>query len=230
MKERFKQQLASHGTVVWADHQQQGRGRLGRSWQSPAGHNIYTSIALVVPPHRLNGPISLLTGAALAHALSTAVGCPAALKWPNDVIIEGRKCAGILVEAGTDPVPFAIVGIGINVNGVLSSQLPTAVALEEVVGRPLDRGQLWCALWESFERHYDQWLREGDAWAVDAWTRYNVTLGSAVLVVAPGEDAWSGRAERIDPDGSLWVRCDRGGVKRVVAGEVSLRRPQGGYW
>jgi BirA family transcriptional regulator, biotin operon repressor / biotin---[acetyl-CoA-carboxylase] ligase len=154
---------ATEGTLVAADVQTAGRGRLGRSWEAPAGTSLLFSVALTpaVPADRLPG-LTLVAAHAVADAL-TAAGLEAAIKYPNDVLVRGRKVAGILGEARDGRV---VLGIGVNVN-VPAGGLPrqtqtpaTSVLLER--GERHDRGELLVNLLEALERRYDAWLAQPD--------------------------------------------------------------------
>ena len=154
---------AAEGTLVAADVQTAGRGRLGRSWKAPAGTSLLFSLALTpdVPADRLPG-LTLVAARAVADALAAA-GLEAAIKYPNDVLVRGRKVAGVLGEARNGRV---VLGIGINVNvpaGALPRQTQTpatSVLLEK--GERLDRGALLANLLEALERRYDVWLTQPD--------------------------------------------------------------------
>lgn len=219
---------ASHGMAVWADAQTEGRGRLGRTWHSPPGSNIYTSVLLCPPHNRLSGVLSLVAGVAVCDAVRRAVGLDARMKWPNDAVIQGRKFCGILVEAGADPSPWAIVGIGVNVTGPVDPALVHAVSLSEARDGLVSREDLWRTLMSTLEYAYDQWIAQGDTWVVRAWTRMNVTLGQEVQVKRPGDAPWVGTAESIDVDGGLWVVA-HGRREKVISGEVSIRLADGRY-
>ncbi|MCY0879528.1 MAG: biotin--[acetyl-CoA-carboxylase] ligase [Firmicutes bacterium] len=228
LKAAMDEGRAGHGAVVAADAQTAGRGRRGRTWASPPLGNIYASVLLFPPPERLSGVLSLLAGVAVVEAVREAVGLDVRLKWPNDVVAGGRKCAGVLVEAGTSPHPWAIVGVGINVNGEPPEAYASATSLRRVCQRTLDADALFFALLGQLERLYDAWLENGDAEIVARWSQRNVTLGALVEVHQPGQRPWIGRAQSVDEDGSLWV--ERAGVPvKVMAGDVSVRVPGGGY-
>jgi BirA family biotin operon repressor/biotin-[acetyl-CoA-carboxylase] ligase len=152
---------AAEGTLVAADAQTAGRGRLGRSWEAPAGTSLLFSVALTpgVPADRLPG-LTLVAAHAVADALAAA-GLEPAIKYPNDVLLRGRKVAGILGEARDGRV---VLGIGVNVNvpaGALPRQTQTpatSVLLEK--GERIDRGELLVSLLEALERRYDAWLAQ----------------------------------------------------------------------
>lgn len=228
MKQQWLSGVCQAGAVVWADEQTAGRGRLGRQWVSPAGRNIYTSVLWTPPRQRMGGVLSLVAGLAVARAVWEVTGLEARLKWPNDAVVHGKKFAGILVEGGTEPAPWAIVGIGVNVLGDADPAFAHATTLEAALGRPVSRETLWVSLMGQLEAAFDTWLREGDAWAAEAWAAFHATLGFMVRVERPGVEPWVGLAERIDPDGGLWVTAP-GRREKVISGEVSVRLADGRY-
>ncbi len=220
---------APEGLAVLADRQTAGRGRRGRSWASPAGVGLYTSILL--RPGRPPGRVSLLTlvaGLAVAEAIQEVAGLDPRLKWPNDILVGGRKLAGILCElTSTDAsVSYVALGIGINVNHG-SRDLPEelsseATTLSLATGRTIPRGDLASALYNALDRWYAAFC-EGRTEAILALARQrSATLGRPVAV--QGEDGqWRGLAVDLDDDGALLVQEDGGSLRRVVASEVSIR-------
>jgi BirA family biotin operon repressor/biotin-[acetyl-CoA-carboxylase] ligase len=211
------------GTVVVAEEQTAGRGRLGRPWVSPRG-GVWLSVILrpglplpVVPL------IGLAASVAAARAIRTATGLLARVKWPNDVRVEGRKVVGILLDAGAD---WVVVGIGINAN-VPREALPgdagyPVASLQDLAGRPVDRGGLVRVLLRELERGYDE-LREGRHLpTLRRWREMADTLGRVVRVeTATG--AIEGVAADIDERGALLVRRRSGDVERVIAGEITVQ-------
>lgn len=229
LKNRLTAETDPHGTVVLADAQRAGRGRLGKSWWSPAGTGLYTS-ALFYPERFDNlGITTLLAGVALAEGVSALTGIKVGLKWPNDAILHGKKFAGILAEAGTTPRPWLIIGIGINVSGPVPEELPNAGNLVSLGGCPVDRVLLWERTMETLERMYDGWLSTGNEPVLERWTHYNQTLGQRVLVSRAGHPPLTGIAEAIDSDGCLRVKSANGEHVRICGGEVSLRLADGRY-
>ena len=219
------------GFAILADRQTAGRGRRGRSWVSAAGVGLYTSVLL--RPQQLPARIPLLTlvgGLAVAEAVEHIALVAPRLKWPNDVLVEGRKVAGILAEmASTDgKVGPVVIGMGINVNhrpqDFPAELLPTATSLFLVTGKTLPRGQLAAALFNALDRWY-QAFREGDDEAIlTAGRQRSAILGRRVTVYAD-EECWQGIATDLDDDGALVVREEGGAIRRVIAGHVSIRTP-----
>ena len=215
---------AAAGSVVVADEQTRGRGRLGRRWHSPAGASLYFSAVLrpSLPPHRI-APITLAAGVAVAEALEMFNLSPA-LKWPNDVQLDGKKVAGILTEMSgdVDRVHHVIVGIGINVNvGAFPEELAAiATSLLLAGGKPVARADVAAALCARLETWHDRFLDGGAAVVAAGWRRFARFLGRRVTVTS-GRDVISGVAEDLEDDGALRLRSDSGAAVRVIAGEIS---------
>lgn len=221
---------APHGQLVLAEAQTKGRGRLGRSWISPAGVNLYGSLVLrpALEPRRAP-ELPLVAGVALAEALAD-FGAPARIKWPNDVELRGRKVAGILSEMSAVPerLLFVVLGLGINVN---ADPLPSEIAgiatsLKRELGRPVSRVRLLCAVLARLEDWLDRHEDEGFAPVRARWVELSSTLGSPVDVEIEGR-VLSGEALDIDESGALLVRTP-GGVERVLVGDVRSARASGG--
>lgn len=225
-------QGAPEGTVVIADAQSAGRGRLGRSWVSVPGVNLYLSVLLrpsIVPAAAPQ--LSLLAGVAVAVTLER-FGIEARIKWPNDVLLEGRKVAGILteIEAEADRVRFVVVGIGVNLN-IRSEQFPAelrdkATSVLLATGRTVERGDFAAALLAAMEEWYDVFRAGGFPPVAAAWNERAALIGRTIRVSGAGSDA-SGVCAGIDVDGALLLD-DRatGARQRVLAGDVTV---QGGY-
>lgn len=214
------------GAVVFAEAQRRGRGRLGRSWVSTAGQGIYLS-AILRPQVDLSvAPIfTLLAAVAVARAIQEAVGLEAQIKWPNDVMIHGKKVCGILTElsAELNRVRAVIIGIGLNVNTPKSAlpRLATSLALER--GESCDRIAVARALMTALDDLYMQ-LKRGDTAAVlKAWCSQSMTLGRRVRVTCPDRQI-DGEAVDLGPEGALIVRTDEGRMEHVTAGEVLIVR------
>jgi len=212
---------APEGSVVWAEHQTHGRGRLGRSWIDERGAALLISVILRPDPRSSQLPqISLLAGVAVAEAVYKESGLPVTLDWPNDLFIQDRKVAGILAESFSSGEGSAvIVGIGVNVN---QARFPEelagrATSLRLEAGHPFDRERLLRALLERLELWYRRWGREGFGPVRDAWRRAARTLGQRVVV----EQGTGGIAVDLAEDGALVVRADSGAIVRQIAGEVT---------
>ncbi len=221
-------QGTEEGTTVIADRQTAGRGRLGRSWYSPVSANLYCSIVLrpTVAPARVP-QLALVIGLAVAETVSATSGLSAALKWPNDVLIRGRKVAGVLteMEAEVERVHHVIAGIGVNLNAVdFPPELATtATSLRLEGGRPVDRVAFTAALLGAVERRYERYLAEGFAPMRHEWEQISWLRGKEIRVTS-SEGVLEGRVLGVDDDGALELATPLG-RRRVVAGEVTLRDP-----
>lgn len=214
------------GTVVIAETQTGGKGRLGRKWISPKG-NLYLSVVLRpnVPIHK--APLITLTGAvAVASAIRTTCGLDAGIKWPNDILISGKKVSGLLTEmsAEQDRIRHIVLGIGVDVNmeiGELPPEvrsLTTTLAAEAEV--KINRNALLQQVLRDLERWYQKFLNN-DADVLEEWKKLNVTVGNRITVSGAGE-ALGGLAQEVDRDGRLIVRLDDGTIRTVAAGDVTI--------
>ena len=220
---------APEGTVVIAEAQTAGRGRLGRTWHSPRGVNLYCSIVLRPPLSPAAVPqVALVAGVAAAAALAETPGLAPRLKWPNDVLIDGRKVAGILteMEAEVERVHHVILGIGVNLNAPRAAFPPElrerATSLFLATGRRVDRAAVTGRLLAALEARYGRFL-EGGFEAVRAeWESYSCLTGTDVRV-ASAEGEMAGRVLGLDADGALMLARPDGTSTRIVAGEVTVR-------
>ena len=222
---------AGHGEVVIADSQTGGRGRRGRPWVSPPGLNAYFSVILrpELPPARAP-ELTLLASVAICDALRQA-NVPAAIKWPNDLLVQDRKIAGILTEMASEPerVHWAVIGIGVNVNAAATDFPPelrdvaTSVLLER--GEPAPRALFVAACLTALESWLDRHAEEGFEPVRLAWRERSATLGREVTVKTDGREI-AGRAEDIDAAGALLVRTDEG-IQRILSGDVIHLRTRG---
>lgn len=217
---------ALHGTVVVADAQTAGRGRMGRRWESPAGKNLYVSLLLRPSVPTVDAPsLALVAGVALADAVE-AVGVPAALKWPNDLYCGGRKAAGILAEMASDAdgVRHVVVGVGLNVNMEEVDFPPdlrgTATSLRILAGRMFRRVDVLARLLDAFGARYAEFLRGGFASLRDGWDRRDFLRGRRVLLRRQGGEGW-GAADGLDTSGALRFLPDGGpAIELVHSGEI----------
>jgi BirA family biotin operon repressor/biotin-[acetyl-CoA-carboxylase] ligase len=220
---------ALHGEVVIAERQSAGRGRRGRSWSSPPRKNLYLSVVLRpdLPPARAP-EVTLLAAVAVCQAVRRAGVTSAAIKWPNDVLVSGRKLAGVLTEmaAEVERVQWLVVGIGVNVNAAAGDfpeelrELATSLLIER--GAPVPRALFAAALLTALEEWLDRHAAEGFAPVRTAWREMSDTLGREVRVrVGPADLV--GLAEDVDETGALLVRT-ASGLERVVAGDVEMLR------
>ena len=214
------------GTVAIAERQTRGRGRKGRQWVSPVNDGIYLSAVLrpPLPPERAL-QIPLIAGVAAARAIKAKTQVVPALKWPNDIMLNGKKAGGILTEMSSDidEVHHVILGIGLNVN-VLKSHLPaplqkTATSLIDVCGRRISRVKLVQCFLAELESIYREFLTFGFGSIREEWLSFSNTIGSEVRVVS-GSDTIEGMALDIDKDGFLLVKEPGGHVAKIVSGDV----------
>lgn len=214
---------AAAGLVLVADSQTSGRGRQQRQWHSPPGTNLYFSVLLRPDwPVGATPPLSLAAGVALAEAMGPLLPAPPVLKWPNDLLFQGRKLAGILVEAQTDrqAVRHAIVGIGVNVN---QDSFPEELAeragsLRTVSGQTHDRAEVLARLLGALESWIER-LQTRPAEVLETWQRYAPWLGRPI-VVTMGQNTLAGTALGLAPDGTLRMRDAGGREQTILSGDV----------
>ena len=226
---QLAQKGAAAGAVVVAEAQGKGRGRLERPYFSPAGKGIWFSV--ILRPHILpqEAPkCTLLAAVAVAMAMKR-FGLKAEIKWPNDILHEGKKLTGILTEmsAEIDRINYIVIGTGINVN-IEEEEFPEelrdkATSLSIMKGEKLPRVAFFQAVLEALDELCTVLEEEGFAPIVARWREYAVTLGQDVHVIgATGRGSFDGRAVDIDEEGALLVET-ADGVRRVLAGDVSIR-------
>ncbi|MCQ4212269.1 biotin--[acetyl-CoA-carboxylase] ligase [Streptomyces longispororuber] len=227
---------ADEGAVLVAEEQSEGRGRLDRRWSAPPRSGLFFSVLVKPGEHEVPverwGWLPLLTGVAVATALSSAAGVDTALKWPNDLLLtvgdEERKAGGILAErAGADAV---VIGIGLNVS-LRAEELPVpgAGSLALAGAKVLDREPLLRAVLRSFERWYVEWCAaEGDpalSRLQETYAAGCATLGRQVRAMLPGDRELVGEAVAVDGDGRLVIATPSGDREPVGAGDIVHLRP-----
>lgn len=219
---------APHGTLVVADRQDHGKGRRGRGWVLPAG--VAIAMSIVLKPRELhpgNAPmLTLVSALAVERAILQQTGMKPAIKWPNDIVIEGKKVCGILTEMSTqmDYINHIVVGIGINVhNEEFPEELSErATSLFLVSNEHYSRAALVEAVCEYFEHYYEVFMRTQDmSGLMEEYNSYLVNMDKKVRVLDPKEE-YEGKALGISERGELLVDTPEG-VKRVNSGEVSVR-------
>lgn len=217
------------GAAVVSDTQTAGRGRRGRAWSSPPGSGLYLSLLFrpVGWPPEVAPRMPLMIAVAAAEAVQEVTGFVPGIKWPNDLMLSGRKLTGILCEADMDPeqIQFIVAGIGINIHRpdpVPEEIRGTAIWLSEL-GKDIDRNTLARELLSRIEVRYRQ-MGEPDGWhaILDAWRERSVTLDRDITVTDT-KGSWSARALDIDGAGGLVVKDAEGRVHTLLAGDVSLR-------
>ena len=228
--EKLARDGVKEGVVVFAESQQKGRGRLGRTWLSPAGKGLWFSM-LLRPKLRLQAATQLTVACATAlrRAIQSHTGLRAEIKWPNDILIRGKKVAGILTELNgeLDHIKYVIVGIGIDVNLNISdfpaALRQTATSLKAELGQPIQRAELAVAVLGHLEADYQQVLGDRFASVADEWQTYCTTLGREVVIQA-GQRQLRGRAESLGDDGALLLRTEHGHLERVIGGDVTVQK------
>jgi BirA family transcriptional regulator, biotin operon repressor / biotin---[acetyl-CoA-carboxylase] ligase len=231
-EEAFKlaEEGAEEGTVVVAEAQRRGKGRLGRQWESPAGVNLYCSVILRPPilPARA-AQMTFLSSVAVARAIADETSLRPFIKWPNDLLINGRKVAGLLNEmsAETEKVNFIVLGIGVNIN-MQREQFPgtmrhPATSLFLETGKPVNRVDFTRALLEALDLLYGAYLDHGYGPVREEWLARCNFLGSRVRISFLDNEL-TGTAKGIDEEGALLVERPDGRVERVLAGDVTILR------
>jgi BirA family biotin operon repressor/biotin-[acetyl-CoA-carboxylase] ligase len=218
---------APEGTLVLAERQTAGRGRLGRRWHAPPGSALLMSLLLrpPLPPTRAQWA-TMVCAVAAAEAVEATAGLEVGIKWPNDLVVQGRKLGGVLTELGArdaNTLDYVVVGLGLNVNldpAALLEAITPATSLAAELGRPISRLDLLLAWLIRVEAHYGR-LRVGVS-PREAWRRRLATLGQPVQV-GSAEEVVAGVAEDVDEDGALLVRTAGGALRRMLAGDVTLR-------
>lgn len=222
------EQGAPHGTLVLAEEQTGGRGRQGRKWYSPKGKGIWMSLLLRPKLHITAAPqLTLLCAAAVCRAIRTVTGVEVGIKWPNDLLVNGRKVCGILLESvGEDEnIRYCIAGIGIDAN-VTREELPeelqeVATSLWLESGRKVDRPLLIGAVMEELEKLYKVYMNQGFEPIRQAWEELSVTSGRRIRV-RTGRGELVGSAIGLDSHGGLIVKHDDGKQTIIFSGEVQL--------
>jgi BirA family biotin operon repressor/biotin-[acetyl-CoA-carboxylase] ligase len=218
------------GVVIFAEAQTRGRGRLGRTWVSPAGKGLWFSV-LLRPAMRPQATTRLTVAAALAitRAIRSELPLRPEIQWPNDVTIHGRKIAGVLTEMSgeLDRVRHVNLGIGINVNLASEDLTPeirgTATSLRLALGRSADRPALAAAVLRELDAIYARVLDDPFDSIVGEWSEECSTLGRHVSIRC-GSRKIVGRAEALDGEGALLVRTEHGHLERVIGGDVTLEK------
>ena len=211
---------AQQGWTMVTDLQREGRGRQGRTWVAPPETALLFS-TILRPPRDVLPLLPLLAALTVAGGIETSSGAVPDLKWPNDVLISGKKLAGILLErpAGAD----VVLGVGLNVNQSRADLPEGATSLAIEIGHQLERESLLAAILNDFGNAYERADREGVSWIVPGWRSRSSMLGKAVAFHRDGT-LIRGIAEDVSDDGALQVRLDDGSRISVVAGEVERVR------
>ena len=226
--ELISEGAASDGTVVVSDSQTAGRGRLGRKWVSPAGRNLYLS-ALFCPEisPQESSVFTFLASCALVEVFS-GYGIDATIKWPNDILVDGKKISGVLTELGTSDgaVDYLVIGIGVNLNlpeefihREMEDISEKTISLSMLLREDVSREKFCAELVTALDRLYGEFRRRGTQAIVDMWIERWGFLGKEISVDVSGE-VLSGVVERVDGNGFLYLRTDKGDLRRVVTGDT----------
>jgi BirA family transcriptional regulator, biotin operon repressor / biotin---[acetyl-CoA-carboxylase] ligase len=228
--EKLARDGAKEGVVVFAESQTRGRGRLGRKWMSPARKGLWFSILLRpnLRPQKAT-QLTVAVATALRRAIESETGLKPEIKWPNDILIRGKKVAGILTElnAELDKVRYIILGIGVDVN-MSAADYPSelrklATSLKIELGNPVSRSELAATVLRELDNDYAR-VCDGQFEAVaDEWEKHCSTIGRNVAIQT-GERSVRGRAETLGEDGAMMVRTEHGHLERIVGGDVTLEK------
>ena len=220
---REAKKMAAEGTVVIAGEQEAGKGRVKRIWLSPRGNGAFSVV--LYPDVSLLPSLIMVAAVAVARSVEAVTGLVAQIKWPNDILIKGRKVCGILIENEFQGgrASWAVIGIGLNVN-IRMEDIPevaaTATSLYDELGKELSRVEIIRTLLVEMEKLY---LSSGEGELVyKEWRERLITLGQRVRVTS-GKTVFESMAEDVARDGSLLLKHDDGSISHVVAGDVTLR-------
>ncbi|MFC5714250.1 biotin--[acetyl-CoA-carboxylase] ligase [Thalassorhabdus alkalitolerans] len=219
---------AAEGTVIVADEQTKGKGRLGREWFSPPGTGLWFSLLLRpdIPPQQAP-QLTLLTAVAVIEGIEEATGVKAEIKWPNDLLVQGRKIAGILTEMQSEPdrVQAVIVGVGINVNQEKSSlpedlqSIATSLAIEK--GTPFHRADVLTSVLKRYEYWYQHFLHEGFDRVRRRWEALAISFGQKITARTV-QGAEYGTAKGITDDGVLILEKEDGEIKYIYSADIEF--------
>jgi len=220
----------SDGTVIIAEEQTSGRGRLGRDWVSPMGKGIWMTIMLKpdIKPN-LASQVTLIAAMAVLKGIKAIYDIDIMIKWPNDLVVNGKKVCGILAELGAEieRVNYLCVGIGINANldenDFKNQSLDMATSLKIAAGMEVERKKLIACILDIFEEYYSMFLEKGNLeFMIEEYKKYLINMGKEVRLVTKNEEIHA-TAEDITNEGHLLVRLDDGTLKEISSGEVSVR-------
>ena len=228
--EKLARDGVREGVVVFAESQTRGRGRLGRKWLSPTHKGLWFSV-LLRPDLRPqeSTQLTVASAAALRRAIKSVTGLSADIKWPNDLLLGGKKVVGILTEmsAEVDRVRHVILGIGVDVNQEAHEFPPelrkTATSLKIESGQTLSRAELATAILRELDADYARICAGKFPAIADEWEAGCVTLGRNVTVLI-GDRKFRGQAESLDEDGALLIRTEHGHLERIIGGDVILEK------
>lgn len=225
---KIADQGAPEGMVVLSEQQTAGKGRLGRNWFSYPGTGIWCSVLLRPGIMPQDAPkLTLLGAVAVVEGIENYCGVRAGIKWPNDLLLGGKKLCGLLTEMRSelDRVDYVVLGMGINIKpeSVPAELKHKATSLVNDLGRDVNRAKLLASILDALESNYQCFLGHGFQAIREKWQEYNITLGNKVTVTS-ALDSVSGTAVRLGAGGGLVVCTDEGVEQEFFAGEVSLNK------
>ncbi|WP_420094278.1 biotin--[acetyl-CoA-carboxylase] ligase [Paenibacillus faecalis] len=227
---QLAEQGAPEGTLVIAEEQTDGRGRMGKKFYSPYGKGIWMSLVLrPSQPLHLTQQLTLLTGVAVRRAIQKIAGIDAGIKWPNDLLVDGKKICGILLESATEDqlVKYCIAGIGISVN-LKEEDYPeelksVATSLRMICGHHINRNELILSILNEMESLYRLYNEQGFQPIASLWEAASVTMNREVSVHS-SRGVMTGTAAGLHPSGALLIRNEEGEVTPVFSGDIVLKR------
>jgi BirA family biotin operon repressor/biotin-[acetyl-CoA-carboxylase] ligase len=214
---------AAEGSLVLAEAQTKGRGRLSRQWYSPKYKGIYLSL-LLKPKFILSETplLTLLSAVSICEAIKEVAGLGCRIKWPNDIFLGNKKLGGILMElnAEADQIRFVVIGIGLNVNNENDNLPQQATSLKDYAKKEINRIVLLQEILRRLESNYLLLESKGGTPIIQKWRTFNLTLGKKVKIVSQHRHI-EGQAVDIAGDGSLLVKKDSGAIEKITAGDVA---------
>ena len=228
--EKLARDGVREGVVVFAEAQSKGRGRLGRKWLSPSKKGLWFSV-LLRPDLRLDAAtqLTIASATAIRRAIQSHTGLPTKIKWPNDILVNGKKVAGILTElnAELDRIKYLILGIGVDVNlscGDFPPELRgAATSLKIESGASIPRAELAVVMLRELDKEYEKLAADQFSTVADEWESHCATIGQNVVIRA-GPREIRGRAESLAESGALLLRTEHGHLEPIIGGDVSLER------
>jgi len=217
---------AQEGSLIIAEAQSRGKGRLGRSWVSPFGKGLWFSLILRPPLSPLEAPkVVILTAVALQEAIREYTGLPVGIKWPNDLLLEGKKVAGILLEMSgeMEKINHLILGVGLNVN-LEQSDFPAdclSSSLSLEAKKNFSRVEILQIILIKLEKYYHLFLEKKFSLILNKWKEASLTLGKLIKVTTVHE-ILEGRAIEFSEQGNLLIKLEDGSIRTITAGDVSL--------
>jgi BirA family transcriptional regulator, biotin operon repressor / biotin---[acetyl-CoA-carboxylase] ligase len=228
--EKLARDAVKEGAVAFAESQTKGRGRLGRKWMSPTGKGLWFSLLLRpdLQPQQTT-QLTVITATALRRAIQMHTGLQPEIKWPNDILLNGRKVAGILTElsAELDHIKYVIIGVGIDVNqsaGDFPSELRSvATSLKLETGKTLSRASLAVEVLRELDHDYERLISGRFQEVAEEWEKHCTTLGQ-IVVIRIGDRRIRGRAESLSEDGTLLLRSEHGHLENIMGGDVGIEK------